>query len=100
MASMRCLAYAGTHEPGRADDEINRGSVRGDRGVAPHERDEAPSDTTLVSSDTLSIPMCSSSKAGDAYALGNLALDGHDLLVHVQFQGGLRESHVCRVLVR
>jgi hypothetical protein len=50
--------------------------------------EEAPSDTLLVPPDTLSIPTCSSFESGDAYALGNLALDGHDLLVHVQFRGG------------
>jgi hypothetical protein len=57
-------------------------------GSACTSEEERPSDTLLVPPDTLSIPICSSFEASDAYALGDLALDGHDLLVHVQFRGG------------
>jgi hypothetical protein len=39
-------------------------------------------------SDTLSVQMCSGFAAGDAYVLGDVALDGSDLLVHVRTGGG------------
>ena len=60
--------------------------------------DESPGSATQGNtSQTLSVQRCSSPPSSDAYALGDVAAAGHDLVVHVQTGGGCAEHRfaVC-----